>query len=224
MRSQVLPLVQGPLLLAPPMVTLLDPPPMEHHLEASIIQVPQVQVTHSTGLLLDIPSTGPRLEVTTMDLHPQEPRDTPRALGQLQVPLLAMLRHTQVPMVHQAPVLRDLRPTELWVTRPRDPHQVLHNLVQEGRQVAPLQVPQEVLQEARLPPVPPTILADQELTTSRSWRTLFLKWRRRGCRETQDIMRPGGCISLSRQALKAPVAIPRQEHPLAPPLASVRVN
>lgn len=86
--------------------------------------------------------------------------------------------------------------------------------------MALLQVPPEVLQE-----VPLTTLADQEQTTSRSWRIPFLKWRRRGCKETQDIMRPGGCISLSRLALTAPVAILlRQESPRDRPLASVRVN
>ena len=206
--------MQGPLLLAPPMVTPLGP--RTEHLEASTTPAPRAQLTRSTGLLLDTPNTGPRLEVTTMDLHPQEPRDTPQALA----PLLAPLRHTQVPMARQAPDLRGLRQTEPWDIRPRELHQELLNLVQAGRQVGLLQVPQEVLQEVLLTTPP-----DQEQTTSRSWRTPFLKWRRRGCKETQDIMRPGGCISLSRQALTVPVAILlRQESPRDRPLASIRVN
>ena len=123
--------MQGPLLLAPPMVTPLGP--HTEHLEASTTPAHRAQVTRSTGLLPVTPSTGPRLEVTTMDLHPQEPRDTPQALGRLLVPLLAPLRHTQVQMARLAQDLRDLRPTEPWVTRPREHHQELPNLVQAGR-------------------------------------------------------------------------------------------
>ena len=98
--------MQGPLLLAPPMVTPLGP--HTEHLEASTTPAHRAQVTRSTGLLPVTPSTGPRLEVTTMDLHPQEPRDTPQALGRLLVPLLAPLRHTQVQMARLAQDLRDL--------------------------------------------------------------------------------------------------------------------
>jgi len=141
-----------------------------------------------------------------MDLRLQESRDTPLALVQH----LGHLRHTRVPMVLQALDPRGLHPTEQWVILPRVLNQGLPSLVQAGHQEAPLQEPLELHhQEVLLPLELLTIPADQEQTISKSWRTPSLKWRRRGCRETRDIMRPGGFISLSRLAQTVQGAIPR---------------
>ena len=229
MRSPVRPLAPppGPLLLAH-MVTPLDlvTPPMEPRLGASITPGPQDLVTLSTGPQLVTPSIqDPRPGPTTMGPHPQEPQDTLRVLVQRQAPL----RHTRGLMDPQALDPRGHRPTELWDTRPRGLHQVLPNLVQVAPQEAPLQEPLELHhQEAPLPPELLIIPADQDQqqTTSRSWRTPSHKWRRRGCRGTRGIMRPGGCTSRSHLAQTARAAIPPQgqEVPQARPLASTRVN
>ena len=231
MRSQVRPLAPtpGPLLAAPMVILLaLATPPMEPRLGASITLGPRGLVTLSTGPQLVIPSIqDPRVGPTIMGRHPQEPRDTPRVLVQRQGPL----RHTRGLMDLQALDPRGLRPTERWDTRPRGLHQVVPSLVRVGPQAAPLQEPLELHHQEV--PLPPELLImpadqDQEQTTSRSWRTPSRKWRRRGCRETLGIMRPGGCTSHSRLAQTARAAIPLQgqevPQPQDRPLALIRVN